>query len=105
MRAMKAPILFLLLAALAVRAEVPVALRAAVQESVERHAEGIMTLYRELHANPELSFAEEKSAARMAAEMRALGWEVTEKVGRTGVVAVLKNGAGPTVLVRCDMDG
>src|SRR6187401_499591 len=62
------------------------------------------TLYRELHAAPELSLHEEKSAARMAAEVRALGWEVTEKIGGHGVVAVLKNGAGPTVLVRADMD-
>ena len=61
-------------------------------------------LYRHLHANPELSFHEVESAARMAKELRGLGFEVTEKVGGTGVVGVLKNGAGPTVLVRADMD-
>lgn len=62
-------------------------------------------LYKHLHANPELSFKEEKTAARMASELRALGFEVTEKVGGHGVVGVLKNGEGPTVLLRTDMDG
>ena len=80
-------------------------MRPQVLERVDREYSNLEQLYRELHAAPELSFHEEKSAARLAAEMRALSWEVSEKVGRTGVVAVLKNGAGPTVLVRCDMDG
>jgi hippurate hydrolase len=58
------------------------------------------------HRNPELSFKEVKTAARMAKELRAIrGMAVTEKVGGTGVVGMLKNGAGPTVLVRADMDG
>src|SRR5215212_3545388 len=79
--------------------------RAEVIDLVERDFSSLEQLYRELHVAPELSFHEEKSAARMAAEMRSLGWEVTEQVGGTGVVALLKNGTGPTVLVRCDMDG
>ncbi len=63
-------------------------------------------LWDHFHRNPELSFREYKTAARMAQELRAIpGMEVTEKVGQTGVVAVLKNGKGPTVLVRADMDG
>jgi hippurate hydrolase len=62
-------------------------------------------LYQHLHANPELSLQEEQSAARMAKELKALGFDVTEKVGGHGVVGVLKNGKGPTVLVRADMDG
>jgi amidohydrolase len=62
-------------------------------------------LYRELHRTPELSLQEEKTAARMAAELRRLGFEVSEKVGGHGVVGVLKNGRGPTVLLRTDMDG
>ena len=66
--------------------------------------EGLLSLYRDLHANPELSLHEEKTSARMAAEMRRLGFEVTEKVGGWGVVAVFKNGPGKTVLVRTDMD-
>jgi hippurate hydrolase len=61
-------------------------------------------LYKELHAHPELSLREIQTAARLAKVMRSLGFEVTEKVGGTGVVAVLKNGAGPVVLVRTDMD-
>ncbi len=63
-------------------------------------------LWSEFHRNPELSFKEVKTAARMAKELRAIkGMEVTEGVGGTGVVGVLRNGAGPTVLVRADMDG
>ena len=57
------------------------------------------------HRNPELSFKEVNTAARMAKELRAAGATVTEGVGGTGVVAVMKNGAGPTVLIRADMDG
>jgi amidohydrolase len=58
------------------------------------------------HRNPELSFKEVATGARMAKELRAIpGIVVTEKVGGTGVVGVLKNGAGPTVLLRADMDG
>lgn len=65
----------------------------------------LMTLYRDLHANPELSFEEHETAAKLAQRMKALGFEVTERVGRTGVVSVMRNGAGPTVLLRADMDG
>jgi amidohydrolase len=61
-------------------------------------------LYKHLHAHPELSFQERETAARLAKEMRGLGFEVTEGVGKTGLVCVLKNGAGPVVMVRTDMD-
>ncbi len=64
----------------------------------------LIDLYHELHASPELSLHEEKTSARVAAEMRTLGLEVTEKVGGWGVVAVLKNGPGKTVMVRTDLD-
>ncbi len=64
------------------------------------------TLFDHFHRNPELSFREFNTAARMAKELRAIsGIVVTEKVGQTGVVGVMKNGAGPTVLIRADMDG
>jgi amidohydrolase len=63
------------------------------------------TIYKDLHAHPEIAFQEVRTAGKLAAEMRKLGFTVTEKVGKTGIVAVLKNGAGPTVLVRTDMDG
>ncbi len=62
-------------------------------------------LFLHFHANPELSRREFKTAQRLAAEIRALGFEVTEGVGETGVVAVLRNGDGPTVMLRADMDG
>ncbi|GMN01631.1 M20 family metallopeptidase [Erythrobacter sp. MTPC3] len=65
----------------------------------------LMELYKDLHANPELSFQEVETAAKLAARARALGFEVTEGVGRTGVVAVMRNGEGPTVMLRADMDG
>jgi len=61
-------------------------------------------LYIDLHQTPELSLHEEKTAAKLAARLKALGYEVTTGVGGTGVVAILKNGKGPTVLVRADMD-
>ncbi len=63
------------------------------------------SLYKHLHANPEVSLKEEQTAARLARELRGLGFDITEKVGGHGIVCVLKNGAGPTVLVRTDMDG
>ncbi|NNF15636.1 MAG: amidohydrolase, partial [Gammaproteobacteria bacterium] len=56
-------------------------------------------LYKQLHANPELSFDEVNTAKRMAAELRAAGFAVTEGVGGHGVVGVLKNGKGPTLLI------
>lgn len=61
-------------------------------------------LYRAFHAHPELSFFEEKSAARVAAELAAVGVEVTTGVGGHGVVGVLRNGTGPVVMLRSDLD-
>ena len=62
-------------------------------------------LYKDIHAHPELGFQETRTAAKLAAEMRALGFTVTDGVGKTGIVAVYKNGPGPTVLVRTELDG
>lgn len=63
-------------------------------------------MWDDFHRNPELSFKEVRTGAKMAAALKAVpGMQVTEKVGGTGVVGVLRNGAGPTVLVRADMDG
>ena len=76
-----------------------------LRASLEEDMPGLMELYRDLHANPELSFEEHQTAAKLAARMRALGFEVTEGVGKTGVVSVMKNGDGPTVMLRADMDG
>ncbi len=76
-----------------------------IDTCIEAQRPALIKLYEHLHANPELSFHEEKTSARMADEIRALGFEVTTKVGGFGVVAVLKNGPGRTVLVRTDLDG
>lgn len=74
-------------------------------DQVQQQMPSLMAIYKDLHANPELSFMEVRSAGILATEARKLGFDVTEKVGGTGVVAVMKNGAGPVVLVRADMDG
>lgn len=76
----------------------------AVDAKLAAELKDLVGLYQHLHANPELSLMEVKTAARMADEVRKLGYEVTEKVGGNGVVAVLKNGPGPVVLIRTDMD-
>lgn len=62
-------------------------------------------LYIHLHQNPELSLHEEKTSTLMASELKSLGFEVVEKIGGYGLAGVLKNGKGPTVLIRTDMDG
>ena len=78
---------------------------ATVQPAPATADPGLMNLYRELHAAPELAMAEVKTAARLAPELRRAGFTVTEKVGRTGIVAVLRNGPGKTLMIRADMDG
>src|SRR5574338_1251753 len=77
---------------------------ASLPDAIRGDMPQLMALYRDLHANPELSMQEVRTPAKLAAEMRKLGFDVTEKVGRTGVVAVLKNGPGPVLLIRADMD-
>jgi hippurate hydrolase len=72
--------------------------------SAERHLPSAVELYRHFHAHPELSNHEVKTAARLAAEWRQAGWEVVEGIGGTGVAAALRNGIGPVILVRVDMD-
>ena len=79
---------------------------ATLRESIDAdYQENLKDLFIHFHQNPELSFVEFETAKRMASELRALGYEITEEVGQTGVVAVLKNGDGPTVMIRADMDG
>lgn len=63
------------------------------------------TLYTDLHEHPELSSHETRTAAELAGKLRTLGYEVTEHVGGTGIVAILKNGPGPTVMLRTELDG
>lgn len=71
---------------------------------VGREVDALVALYKEFHAAPELSFVEGNTAAKLAGELKKVGCEVTTGVGKTGVVGVLKNGAGPTVMIRSDLD-
>ena len=87
--------LFVATAALAARESMPTV--DAIYPDLDR-------LYLDLHQNPELSLHEEKTAAKMAAQLRALGYEVTTEVGKTGVVGLLRNGKGPTVMLRTELD-
>ena len=75
-----------------------------IRADVARDLPSLITIYRDLHANPELSGQEKRSAGILAAEAKKAGFEVTTGVGGTGVVAVLKNGPGPVVMLRADMD-
>ncbi len=65
---------------------------------------GLEDLYRDIHQHPELSMQEQRTAAKAAEQLKGAGYEVTEGVGNTGVVGVLRNGDGPTVMLRADMD-
>jgi amidohydrolase len=73
-------------------------------EQLNANYPGVESLYQELHRNPELGFAEHQTAANLARRAKALGFEVTTGVGGTGVVAILKNGPGPTVMLRTELD-
>ena len=64
----------------------------------------IEALYIDLHQHPELAFQETQTAAKLAARVQALGYEVATGVGRTGIVAVMRNGPGPTVMLRTELD-
>ena len=86
-------------------AELDVAkLKTSIETSVEADYPKLEALYKDIHAHPEVAFQEVKTAAKLATEMRALGFEVTEKVGKTGLVAIYRNGEGPTILVRTELD-
>ena len=71
---------------------------------LEENLSSVVELYKDLHRSPELSFEEKATAKRLAKEWSAAGAEVTREVGGTGVVAILKNGAGKTLMLRCDLD-
>lgn len=81
-----------------------VSIHSAIEHIMAKEYTSLEKLYEQLHQNPELSFKEEKTSAALAAELRRLNFTVTENIGGYGVVGVLKNGAGPVVLVRTDMD-
>jgi hippurate hydrolase len=71
---------------------------------IKSEADELTQLYKELHQSPELSYEEEQTARKMAGQLRKLDFEIAEEVGGHGVVGVLKNGDGPTLLLRADMD-
>lgn len=81
------------------------AVRDAVAAKIAADYPTLDSFYQDLHANPELSLMEEKTAAKVAAELRAAGCEVTENFGGHGLVAMMRNGPGPTLLIRADLDG
>ena len=91
----------------------PLQARQSVDGVVQRELPKLLETYKYLHLNPEISYHEQKTSEFVASELRKLGFEVTERVGKYenparvsyGLVAVLKNGNGPTVLVRTDLDG
>lgn len=93
--------LALALAAQPVAAEDP-ATRKAIEAEYDRY---LAPLFLDFHQHPELGFLENRTAAKMAAELKAAGLSVTTGIGKTGVVGILKNGEGPLILLRADMDG
>ena len=82
-----------------------ISLKKAIETSIASDYPKLDALYKDIHAHPEIAFQEEKTAAKLATEMRAIGFEVTEHVGKTGLVAIYKNGDGPTIMVRTELDG
>jgi amidohydrolase len=79
-------------------------LKETIAASIESDYPKLDALYKDIHAHPEIAFQEVKTAAKLAAEMRAIGFEVTENVGKTGLVALYRNGDGPTIMVRTELD-
>ncbi|MFL0672434.1 MAG: amidohydrolase [Erythrobacter sp.] len=76
--------------------------RAAIEADYDR---SLAALFLDFHGHPEMGFLENRTAAKMAAELKAAGLTVTTGIGKTGVVGILKNGDGPLILLRADMDG
>lgn len=77
---------------------------AAVLAKLDEILPGLESIYKDIHAHPELSMQENRTAGIAADRLKANGFEVTANVGKTGVVGLLKNGSGPTVMLRADMD-
>jgi amidohydrolase len=76
-----------------------------IDAQLDRDYPSLDALYKDIHAHPELGFQEVETAKKLAAQMRSLGFTVTEGVGKTGLIAVFKNGDGPKVLIRTELDG
>lgn len=78
--------------------------RSALNQAVAADYDYLDSLYKHFHANPELSMQEFETSDRLAKELKSLGYELTRNIGETGLVATLKNGKGPTLMIRADMD-
>jgi hippurate hydrolase len=91
-------------AALPAHAALPADLAAQVRAAIKADTPRLTAMFKDIHQNPELGFMEKRTAAIVAREMKALGFTVTTGIGGTGVVGVLKNGDGPVVMYRADMD-
>src|ERR1700681_373807 len=78
--------------------------KSAVEGVLDRNYPHLDTVYKDIHSHPEVQYQEVKTAAKLAAEMRRLGVEVSERVGKTGLVAIYHNGPGPVVMVRTELD-
>ncbi len=96
--------MFLLCAAFPCHALNAVAVKQDVDGVLEQHYPQLEALYKSVHQHPELGFEETATAQRLAKEMRALGFQVNEGIGKTGLVAIYRNGPGPTVMVRTELD-
>ena len=79
-------------------------LGAQTPQEIDAYYPDLQTLYQDIHRHPELAFQEVQTAGKLLARLRALGYEVATGVGRTGIVALLRNGAGPTVMLRTELD-
>ncbi len=75
-----------------------------IADQVDKNYQSLRDLYFHIHSHPELSFHEEQTSERLARELESIGFQVTRRVGGFGVVGVLGNGQGPTVMIRTDMD-
>jgi len=91
-------------APIAASAADPAALRGQVDASFTSQWSDLQTLYQDLHSHPEVAFQENRTAALLAARLKALGFTVSEHVGKTGVVGVFRNGPGPVVMLRTELD-
>jgi hippurate hydrolase len=100
----RSPLVLLALLATPLAGATPPSLHEVVTKQVAADYPALFAFYTDLHLHPELSLMEEKTSAKVAGALRAAGFEVTEKFGGYGVVGVLENGPGPTLLVRTDMD-
>ncbi|HEY2051500.1 MAG TPA: amidohydrolase [Caulobacteraceae bacterium] len=78
--------------------------KAAIDQEFTADWPHLEALYKDIHSHPEIAFQEQRTSALLAKEMRALGFEVTEHVGKTGIVAIYHNGPGPVVMIRTELD-